>query len=209
MRVSARAVLLFVLGAGLSACGAPPCRSSASCTEGLVCGFDGRCGTMEDEARFTGARWLMARDWAIAGEGPRGSTLPIGGGAEGLLAFGPLPADSAIHRALLVLHPIDARVERGGEIVVERVEGFTGGQLPARRTATALAFAAARSALPAGPARPVRIDLTELTKDAATRGDRTLHVLLRLSEGAPSGAHFASPWAIGDRVQPRLELILH
>src|SRR5690606_6317206 len=137
---------------------------------------------------------------------------PMGGpsGAEALLSFAPLPAPSAIVRAILVLHPHDplARIEQRGEVVVEHVEPFRGGRLPARRTSTPAIFAAARSALPVGAARPVRIDLTRLARTTAARRDRTLNVLVRLASGPSGGARFASPWSVGDRVQPRLELTL-
>lgn len=204
-----------MMAACLVACGAPPCVSSAACGAGRVCGLDGTCGPLAvHRSRFAGSRWLTARDWAVAshGAGPRADVLSIGGpsGAEALLAFGPLPARSSIAGALLVLHPDDAlgRVDAGGEVIVERGEPFRGGELPARRTSAPVFLAAARGALPAGPARPVRIDLSALARDAAARDDRTLYLLVRLHGGSPAGARFASPWALGDRVQPRLELTL-
>jgi hypothetical protein len=205
-----------MVAACLTACGAPPCVSSAACGAGQVCGLDGVCGALATHgSRFAGSRWITASDWAVASHAatPRGDVLPIGGpsGSEALLAFGPLPARSNIDGALLVLHPHDplGRVDAGGEVVIERGEPFRGGRVRARRASAPLMFAAARSSLEAGPARPVRIDLTALTRDAAGRDDRTLYLLVRLHGGSPSGARFASPWAVGERVQPRLELMLH
>ena len=205
----------MMMAACLVACGAPPCVSSAACGAGRVCGLDGACGPLAVEgSRFVGSRWLSASDWALTSHGaaPRADVLPLGGpsGAEVLLAFGPLPARSRIAGALLVLHPHDplGRVGADGELVVERGEPFRGGALPARRVSAPLCLAAARSALPAGPARPIRVDLTALTREAAARHDHTLYLVVRLDGGEPSGARFASPWAIGERVQPRLELTL-
>lgn len=182
-----------------------------------MCGLDGRCGPLDAPAgsRFSGSRWMDARDWGLATRDPRplGDVLVLGGpaGGEALLAFGPLPGRSGILRALLVLHPEDpgGRVTRPGEIVVERYEPFRGGRRPARLSVTPVAFAAARNALAPGPTRPMRIDLTALVRRAAGRDDRTLYVLVRLEGGDPQGARFASPWAVSDRPRPRLELMLH
>lgn len=157
---------------------------------------------------------MLARDWAIASSSPHppADALTLGGPeeAEALLSFAPLPAPSTIVRAILVLHPHDrlVRIEREGELVIEHVPPFRGVRLPPRRTHTPTALAPARVALPVGAARPARIDLTQLTRSAAARRDRTLNVLVRLQDGPPAGARFASPWNVGARTQPRLEFTL-
>ncbi len=199
----------------VAGCTPPPCASSVACGQNQVCGLDGRCGPLAQRtaARFAAARWIAARDWAISARArrPRSDVFPLGGseGAEGLLAFGPLPAQGRILQALLVLHPYEGenRVADPIEIVVERVEPFRGGVLPPRQTVGPLEFAAARSALAEGPARPIRIDVSASVREAATRRDRMLYVLLRVHGGGE--VSFASPWALGERNQPRLELLLH
>ncbi len=200
----------------LAACGPPPCVSSTACGAGRVCGLDGRCGPLAPPSgsRFAGSRWVAAIDWGVTPSSAGASdVLRVGGpsSAEGLLAFAPLPSAGGILRALLVLTPHEpaAPVTRTGEIVVEHVGAFQGGRLPARHAQTPLPFAAARVALPAGPARPVRVDVTSAARAAAGRGDHTLYLLVRLAGGDPDGARFASPWAPGLRVQPRLELLLN
>ncbi len=205
---------LAALGALAAGCGAPPCVGSVACGEGLVCGLDGRCGPLDEPegARFAGSRWLAARDWGMstASRRPLDDAMVLGaGGGEALLAFGPLPGRSAILRALLVLHPLDPdeRVARPGELAVEHVEPFRGGWLPPRASVGPRSFLAGMHALAAGPARPVRVDLTATAQAAAGRPDRMLYVLVRQSGG--DGVALASPWAVGDRVQPRLELMLH
>ncbi|HEY8432563.1 MAG TPA: hypothetical protein VIL20_29535 [Sandaracinaceae bacterium] len=212
MRPALRAIAMMAL----LGCGAPPCASSIACGEGLVCGLDGRCGALDAPpgSRFAGSRWLEARDFGLATRDPSplGDALGLGGpaGSEARLAFGPLPPPSRILRAVLVLHPWDpdARVDAPGEIVIEHVEPFRGGRRPARLSRTPAAFAAARRALPRGPARPVRIDLSALVAAAAGRADRTLYLLVRLEGGDPAGVRFASPWS-PTSPGPRLELMLH
>lgn len=144
---------------------------------------------------------------------PLGDRLPVGGpsGSEALLAFGALPARSAILGALLVLQPLDpsVRVERSGEFLVEHVEPFRGGALPSRSRVGPRAFLAASRSVPEGPARPIRVDVTRAARDAAERADRTLHLLLRLEGGDAAGLSLTSPWAFDPDVQPRLELLLH
>lgn len=204
--------LVLLAGCG----GPPPCVSSASCGAGQVCRLDGRCGPLDapSGARFAGSRWVPASDWGIASSSASRAddVLSVGGPdrAQALLAFGPLPTERGVLRALLVLTPHEppAGIARTGELVVEHVEPFRGGLLPPR-DGLPLRFAAARVALPAGPARPVRVDLTAAVRAAAARRDRTLYIAVRLVDGDPAGARFASPWATGARGQPRLELLLH
>jgi hypothetical protein len=199
----------------LLACAPAPCTSSIACGRAQVCGLDGRCGPLGLPlgARFAGSRWIDARDWAVAGDGdtPRSDALLVGAGRESLLAFGPLPPGHRILRAVLVLHPHDGedRIADDAEIVVEHVEPFRGGALPARREPGPLTFAAARAALARGPARPLRVDVTGATQNAAGRRDQSLYVLLRRTGGGLEPALFASPWAIGDRIQPRVEILVH
>lgn len=215
MRPCAVAALL-VLTSAVASCGPPPCASSAACADGLVCGLDGRCGPLSavSESRFAGSRWLTARDWATSTpDGVRTDTLLLGGpnDAEAWLAFGPLPAQSRIRRALLVLHPHDplARIDMPGELVVERAGQVRGGRLPARHIPAPIALAVARGALPSGPARPVRVDVTQVAREAASRSGRMLYVIVRLTAGPAGGARFASPWALEHGTHPRLEMMLH
>jgi hypothetical protein len=149
---------------------------------------------------------MEPRDWGLAGaRGPLGDAMPVGGSSEALLAFGPLPAASRIARALVVLspHPARERVERRVEVVVERVGAFRGGALPARPGTTPADFAAARRMLPAGPARRVRLDVTDA---ARASGEARLHLLVRLRGDAE--VLFASPWADDPASRPRLELMV-
>lgn len=195
----------------LGCAGATPCASSALCARGQVCGLDGRCSALEPAigARFAASRWVGARDWGTSSSerAPRGDALPIGAGREALLAFGPLPENGRIVRALLVLHPHGAfdRVLARGEIVVEHVEPFRGGAMPARQRRGPRTFAAAVRLLAPGPLRSQRMEVTGAARSAAGRSDHTLYLLVRLDGGAR--AVFASPWAPGEGA-PRLELLI-
>ncbi|HBQ11938.1 MAG TPA: hypothetical protein DEF51_12595 [Myxococcales bacterium] len=213
MRVSTPIYLALLL----AACGAPsPCARSTECASGRVCGLDGRCVRLGSPAgaRFAGSRWLTPVDWGVAGRRRAlGDGMPLGGRAatEGLVAFGPMPASSEILRALLVVQPLDphSRIDARHEVVVEQVEPFRGGALPARPGAGPLRFAAGRHALAPGPVLPLRIDVTEAARAAADRADRRLHLLLRLREGSARPLVLASPWAIDPQLRPRVELMLH
>jgi hypothetical protein len=100
-------------------------------------------------------------------------------------------------------------VDQPGELAVEHVEPFRGGSLPPRARVGPRAFLAGLHVLPAGPPRPVRVDVTAAARDAAGRRDRTLYLLVRVERAGEEGISLASPWALGERVQPRLELMLH
>lgn len=210
-----RSVLLLAVLWG--ACGGPElCTRSAECGRGRVCGFEGACAPLAapEGARFAGTRWLRPLDWGVSGAVSRlDDSLPVGGqpNAESLLAFGPLPAGSEILRALLVLHPHEPGRPLGepSEVVVEHVEPFRGGILPPRHAAQPLRFAAGRRALAAGPARPIRVDVTAAARSAADRDDRRLHLLLRRRDGGPVPLRFASPWHARPEARPRLELLTH
>ena len=131
--------------------------------------------------------------------------MPVGGSSEALLAFGPLPESSTILRALLVLHPHErgARLLETTEVVVEDVGPFRGGALPARHGAQPTDFAAARRLVPAGPPRPVRLDVTDAAHGA---GAGSLHLLVR--SGGDEALLFASPWVGDESARPRLELMV-
>lgn len=193
-------------------CGGPElCARSAECGAGLVCGFDARCAPLSppEGARFASSRWLRPLDWGTAGAGePLDDSMPVGDGAESLLAFGPLPEPSQILRALLVLHPHapGERLVSDSEVVVEHVEPFRGGALPRRHGRPPLPFAAARRPLSPGPQRPLRIDVTEAAR-SASGGD--LHLLLRRRGGGGEPLRFASPWYARTDARPRLELLTH
>lgn len=181
-----------------------------------MCGLDGRCVRLgsPEGARFAGSRWLTPIDWGVAGRRRAlGDAMPIGGRAatEGLIAFGPLPPGSEILRALLVVQPLDphARTDARGEVIVEHVEPFRGGPLPARPGALPLRFAAGRHALAEGAVFPLRVDVTEAARAAAGRADRRLHLLLRLESRAERPLVLASPWAVDPDRRPRIELMLH
>jgi hypothetical protein len=207
----------FALALLLGACGGPPpCARSAECGRGRVCGFEGTCAPLRppEGARFAGTQWLRPLDWGVSGADERlDDTLPVGGrrDAESLLAFGPLPDGSHILRALLVLHPHEPGrpLLVPSEVVVEHVEPFRGGALPPRHAAQPLRFAAGRRALAEGPARPVRVDVTEAAKSAAGRDDRRLYLLLRARDGGPAPLRFASPWYARPESRPRLEVLTH
>jgi hypothetical protein len=200
-----RVLALFAVGCA----SAPPCATSTSCARGEVCGLDGRCGALETPAgsRFARSRWIEASDWGVSSTArrPRTDALPIGDGHEVLLSFGPMP--ERISRALLVLHPHGAfdRVLARGEIVVERVEPFRGGTMPARHQPGPRSFAAAIRPITPGPLRAQRLEVTSAAREAAGRSDRTLYLLVRVDGDAR--AVFASPWAPRDGA-PRLELLV-
>ncbi|MGF1468254.1 MAG: hypothetical protein ACFCGT_19200 [Sandaracinaceae bacterium] len=196
---------------------APQCARSSDCTGSEVCGFRGQCGPLGRPvgARFARSRWIEPSDWGIATRGPRaplGDVMALGGdhATEALLAFGPMPEASAVLRALLVLAPHD-RADRWPEpleLVVERVEPFVGGALPPRPGPQPLPFAAARRLLPAGPSRPLRVDVTASARQAGGRRDRHLYLLLRLR---PAGdrLRLASPYHLRRQARPRLELLVY
>jgi hypothetical protein len=198
---------MFVLGCG----GGTPCASSLACGTSAVCGHAGVCTPLASpaSARFARSRWIAASDWATSSSerAPRADALPVGGGAESLLAFRDMPPQGRILTALLVLTPHDAfsRVLEDAEIVVERVEPFRGGALRPRAGEGTRTFAAAIRSLPAGPARPLHIDLTSAARDAAGRRDRTLYLLVRQEGGAR--ATYRSPWSPSAGT-PRLEVLV-
>ena len=98
---------------------------------------------------------------------------------------------------------------RHGPLLVEQVEPFRGGALPARPGAQPDRFAAARRPIAVGPARALRLDVTEAARSAADRRDRRLHLLLRASGGDAAPLAFASPDHVDPAARPRLELLLH
>ena len=211
----ARSFLVGALLALASGCGGPAlCARSSECAPGLVCGLSGSCAQLRspDGARFSGSRWLLARDWGVAGApGRLDDELPAGDGLESLLAFGPLPEGSEILRALLVLHPHDRMTSLTApvEVVVEHVEPFRGGPLPSRSSTQPLRFAAGRRLVPAGARLPVRVDVSDAARSAAGRDDRRLYLLVRVDDGPPSPVVFASPYAGQPSARPRLELLVH
>ena len=155
----------------------------------------------------------MTLNTVAGGRGRLTDRLPVGGASseESLLAFGPMPERGHILRALLVLSPHGGahRVESDVDLVVERVEPFRGGVLPPRPAVLPTRFAAARRLVPAGPARALRVDVTEAARDAAGRDDQQLYLLLRGSSDVPSGLLYASPDHLETQLRPRLELMLH
>ena len=138
-------------------------------------------------------------------------TFAVGGGAEGLLAFRALPPSAEILRAVLVLtpHPRQARLDDRVEVVVEQVEPFDGGALPARTGTQPDRFAAAESALTEGPARPLRLDVTRVARVAAARPDARLHLLVRTRDSTDGPILYHSPWSLQREARPRLELMVH
>ncbi len=202
---NAPAAILFALAVGCG--GAPLCASSADCAAGRICGLDGRCGALRPPpgARFAASRWLTPIDWGVTGPGPLTDRLRVGEGRESLLAFGPLPEASRVLRARLVLHPHDAaaRLDAPQLLVVERTRRFAGGPLPLRRGAQPDRLAAARRALAPGPARTLRVDVTDAARAA---GGERLYLLLRAGDAALA---YASPNHPRPRVRPRIELLLH
>ncbi len=137
--------------------------------------------------------------------GPLTDAIPLGGSSEGLFAFGPMPDSSRILRALLVLHPHEARprITERVELIVEHVGAFRGGPLPARHGTQPTAFAAARRALPAGPAHPIRLDVTSAARSSSAG---VLHLLVRVEGDAELSV--SSPWATATGDRPRLELMV-
>lgn len=192
------------------------CAESLACHGERVCGFRGYCRDLSTGGdRFARSAWLYPRDWGLSGAsspagqgGPAlGDRMPIGS-AEALLAFGPVPPADVLVRALLVLSPPDTgmRWHQAGQVVVEKTGRFRGGSLPPRASTGPLAFAAAIRPLRSGPARPVHMDLTDTVREASSRTDDRLYLLVRAQDCHPV---FASPYHLDPRRRPRLELSIH
>lgn len=202
-----------MLALALAGCGAAaPCASSLACAGGEVCGASGACEALrQQDERFASSRWLAPSRARVAGDGRAlggalGDVLALGGDrdTQALLSFSELPEPGRIGRATLVLypHPSGLRFARTGALAVERVGRFDR-ELPPPQAPYA---AVGRVALPAGPTRIVRVDLTRDAVDAARAPDRTLRVRLRL-EGLPRAA-FVSPLVPERDHRPRLELLI-
>ena len=207
-RFDARTAQLGILLIALGGCGgAPLCAGSADCARGSVCGVSGRCGRLRtpEGSRFAASRWLSPSDWGVTRAVRLSDTIPLGGGAETLFTFGPMPEPSAILRALLILHPAEPRapLTTSAQILVERIGAFRGGVLPARSSVPPTAFATARRQLRPGPAPIVRLDVTEAAR-AADAG--SLHLLVRADSDTP--LRFASPFASDLGSRPRIELMV-
>ncbi|MCC6872803.1 MAG: hypothetical protein IT378_00730 [Sandaracinaceae bacterium] len=207
----------LVLALARAGCGAAaPCASSLACADGEVCGASGACEALRrQDERFASSRWLAPSRARVAGHGRAlggalggalGDVLALGGDrdTQALLSFSELPEPGRIGRATLVLHPHPSglRFARAGALAVERVGRFDR-ELPPPQAPYA---AVGRVALPAGPTRIVRVDLTRDAVDAARAPDRTLRVRLRL-EGLPRAA-FVSPLVPERDHRPRLELLI-
>lgn len=206
-------VLVLLLACGTAA----PCATSASCAAGTTCHPDGTCAPLEAQARFARARWLDATEWgATRGDRPSArlpatDVLPLGGEANAFayLAFGPLPADAAVSRAWLVLHPHPsfAGPAEGAVVLAYWTRPFEGRLLDRRSAPRAVGAAIAeRPVVPGGP-RPIVLDLTDAVRHAQRAGRSRIWLLLRAS-GADRGPpwHLASPRAVDHDLRPQLQL---
>jgi hypothetical protein len=153
--------------ASLAGCShAAPCRGTAWCAGGAVCGLTGACVPRPsvEETRFVHVRELAPRDARIEGAVTDADRWSLGGdgGAVLELAFGPLP-EGEVRRAILRIFPYPGAGVFDGEAIVEVLRG---------RHHVAVRHSA-------GTSSPLLVDVTDLLRGASADEVATLSVRAR------------------------------
>lgn len=194
---------ILVLLAG--ACGgSAQCLRSSACGEAAVCRPDGTCGPLGIDAITHGARatWLWPSSISLRGAVDDGDEIALGPSTTMLLSFVGLPVADAPVSAELVLTPRASRadVPSDAHVTVDVVRPFSDARDP-----DTIAEGVATRDVPAGPARTVRIDVSEITRAAKANGLRALQLALHVTGGP---LRIASVRARESRDRPRLEILV-
>jgi hypothetical protein len=202
------AALLALLA---SACGAAraPCRSESACPDGTVCESSGLCVplALDPVIRTARATWLLPIATRVFPESAdAGDAVRLGGEAHGTLylSFSPLPADAGEATAALVLTPHASFTHPTGDLtlLVDRVRPI----LAAHGLPAVIQGEAGTRALGNNSRGVVRIDLTELVREASRDGVRTLDLSVRADGDAV--LRIASDASIERGARPRLEVLV-
>jgi hypothetical protein len=209
--VTVARLLSLLIGALLATgCGGTGerCASEASCPAGTVCEASGACRplALDPVVRVARARWLLPLAARIApATANAGDAIRLGGDSSAVLylSFAALPngADDATAALVLTPHATFAHPLAPMTLIVDRVRtpGTSG-------TPQAIQRVAGSRALGADSRGVVRVDLSELIRDASRAGVRTLDLAVRAEgEGA---LRIASPASLERRHRPRLEVLV-
>ncbi|MBK8169095.1 MAG: hypothetical protein IPK60_01970 [Sandaracinaceae bacterium] len=201
---SAKEASALALALALAACGSrSQCAETAACALGTVCEIDGTCRPMAVDlsTRFARGVTLHAREMVTTAGEHDDDTLSLGGerGSAVLLAFADLP-DSPVSSAELVLTP---HSEWNGSdelvhVVVARVRPFDS----AHPQVETIRDRIGERSVPAGVARPLRVDVTGAVRDAQSAGVRVLDISLRIDGTTEHALRYSL------HARPRLELLV-
>lgn len=195
-----------LLAAGCGGAG-ERCASEASCPARTVCEASGVCRplALDPVVRVARARWLLPVAARLAPAADAGDSVRLGGDTSAVLylSFAPLPngADEATAALVLTPHATFAHPLAPLTLIVDRVRapGASG-------TPQAIRRVAGSRALDADSRGVMRVDLSELVRDASRAGVRTLDLAVRVEgEGA---LRIASPASIERTHRPRLEVLV-
>lgn len=193
-----------------ASCGASPdrCRSEAACPDGTVCEASGLCQplALDPIVRVAQATWLLpSSSRAEPADADGGDVIRLGGSARGVLylSFSPLPTSADEATAALVLTPHASYTRPSGalSVIVDRVRapGASGTPPP-------LLPEAGTRALGPDSRGVIRVELTELLRDASRAGVRVLDLAVRVDGDA--SLRIASPASLERGRRPRLEVLV-
>lgn len=220
--LGARAAIAALATFTVTACaGTEPCESAASCPEGAVCDLDGVCRPLPTQAalRFARPVRLAPLDWGgTRSDAPSrvpadDDTLELGGDADAVvhLAFGPVPLDRPVVRAVLTMppHPTWSGPPERAEVVARRTRRFHGTVLSRHRAPEAIGGTAVAQAVLAGGPRSLRLDVTRAVRAAADRREVRVFLAVEIAGGGGDRPwRLASPRASDPERRPRLDLLL-
>lgn len=191
-----------------------PCDRLEACPGALVCQV-GRCAPVDElPVHAEASRQVLDPIDALFVDGAtREDTVSelraassAGGGALVLLRFEPAWRAKQVDRAYLLLDPVEGAfaVQEPIEVQVSPILGAWSSQRPS--PLPGLGQPEARARLSFAPPRRLRIEVTELVRAWAQRGDALHGLALRIYPGDDLGARL--DWGTLSGTHPRLDLYL-